>query len=214
RALGDEAARVAGAHSTGPARDDHCPIIETSHGLSPFLSSRLRCRGEPGRSELAANVPLHRPRASPLHDSCQRGTNRDPGRQRAATVSVMRAGDASSANDASVWKQTGVWRGSAAAARADLALWSKGAAVTDRSHAEAVQEEISDTTGSIVLARSVFRIDAGEQHDHGTRCRRIGLAADRGSPLPVDDIVRRIEEGVDPSAPSRRLWGGLTGRRP
>src|SRR5882724_199774 len=31
RALGDEAARVTGAHSTGTARDNHCPIIETSH---------------------------------------------------------------------------------------------------------------------------------------------------------------------------------------
>ena len=31
RALGDEAARVAGAHSTGTARDDYCPIIETFH---------------------------------------------------------------------------------------------------------------------------------------------------------------------------------------
>src|SRR5207245_9727170 len=37
RALGDEAAYVAGAHSTGTARDDHRPIIETSHDLSPFL---------------------------------------------------------------------------------------------------------------------------------------------------------------------------------
>ena len=35
RALGDEAARVAGTHSTGTARDDHRPIIETSH--DPFL---------------------------------------------------------------------------------------------------------------------------------------------------------------------------------
>src|SRR6267142_158004 len=33
RALGDEAARVAGAHSTGTARDDHCSIVETFHGL-------------------------------------------------------------------------------------------------------------------------------------------------------------------------------------
>jgi hypothetical protein len=31
RALGDEAARVTGAHSTGTARDDYCPIIETLH---------------------------------------------------------------------------------------------------------------------------------------------------------------------------------------
>jgi hypothetical protein len=29
RAFGDEAARVAGTHSTGTARDNHCPIIET-----------------------------------------------------------------------------------------------------------------------------------------------------------------------------------------
>jgi hypothetical protein len=36
RALGDEAARVAGAHSTGTARDNHCPIIETFH--NSFLS--------------------------------------------------------------------------------------------------------------------------------------------------------------------------------
>src|SRR5438132_215380 len=33
-ALSDEAACVAGAHSTGTARDDHRPIIETSHDLS------------------------------------------------------------------------------------------------------------------------------------------------------------------------------------
>jgi len=31
RALGDEAARVAGAYSMGTARDNHCPIIETFH---------------------------------------------------------------------------------------------------------------------------------------------------------------------------------------
>jgi hypothetical protein len=31
RALGSEAARVAGTHSTGTARDDHRPIVETSH---------------------------------------------------------------------------------------------------------------------------------------------------------------------------------------
>src|SRR2546426_6739455 len=31
RAIGDEAARVASAHSTGTARDNHCPIIETFH---------------------------------------------------------------------------------------------------------------------------------------------------------------------------------------
>src|SRR5207247_5239394 len=31
RALGDEAARVAGTHSTGTAGDNHCPIIETFH---------------------------------------------------------------------------------------------------------------------------------------------------------------------------------------
>ena len=30
-ALGDEAARVAGTHSTGTARDNHCPMIETFH---------------------------------------------------------------------------------------------------------------------------------------------------------------------------------------
>ena len=30
-ALGDEAARVAGTHSTGTTRDNHCPIIETFH---------------------------------------------------------------------------------------------------------------------------------------------------------------------------------------
>src|SRR6266446_1752785 len=29
RALGDEAARVAGTHSTGTTRDDHCPIAKT-----------------------------------------------------------------------------------------------------------------------------------------------------------------------------------------
>ena len=37
RALGDEAAREAGAHSTGTARDDHCPIIETFHELFSLL---------------------------------------------------------------------------------------------------------------------------------------------------------------------------------
>ena len=36
RALCDEAARVAGTHSTGTARDNHCPIIETFHDC--FLS--------------------------------------------------------------------------------------------------------------------------------------------------------------------------------
>jgi len=38
RALGDEAAREAGTHSTGAARDNHCPIIETFHEL--LLSSQ------------------------------------------------------------------------------------------------------------------------------------------------------------------------------
>jgi hypothetical protein len=32
RALGDEAARVAGTHSTGTAGDDHRPMIEAFHG--------------------------------------------------------------------------------------------------------------------------------------------------------------------------------------
>ena len=31
RALGDEAARVAGTHATGTARDNHGPMIETFH---------------------------------------------------------------------------------------------------------------------------------------------------------------------------------------
>ena len=35
-ALGDEAARVAGTHATGTARDNHRPIIETFHDC--FLS--------------------------------------------------------------------------------------------------------------------------------------------------------------------------------
>src|SRR5205085_10656362 len=34
RALADEAARVAGAHSAGTTRDNHCPIIET-HNIFP-----------------------------------------------------------------------------------------------------------------------------------------------------------------------------------
>src|SRR5206468_1769457 len=40
RALSDEAARVAGAHSTGTARNNHCPIIETFHDPSPFITGR------------------------------------------------------------------------------------------------------------------------------------------------------------------------------
>ena len=36
RALGDEAARVAGAHSTGTARDNHCSIVETFHDFFSF----------------------------------------------------------------------------------------------------------------------------------------------------------------------------------
>ena len=36
RALRDEAARVAGTHSTGTASYNHCPIIETFHDC--FLS--------------------------------------------------------------------------------------------------------------------------------------------------------------------------------
>src|SRR5216684_7581776 len=43
--------------------------------------------------------------------------------------------------------------------------------------------------------------EACEQHHHGAWLRAIAMAGNRGSPLPVDDIVRRIEEGVDPSAP-------------
>ena len=35
RALGDEAARVASAHSTGATRDDHGPILEAFHSRSP-----------------------------------------------------------------------------------------------------------------------------------------------------------------------------------
>jgi hypothetical protein len=35
-ALGEEAARVAGARSTGTARDTHGPIIETFHNSFPF----------------------------------------------------------------------------------------------------------------------------------------------------------------------------------
>jgi hypothetical protein len=35
-ALGDEAARVAGTHSTGTARDNQCPIIETFTIVSPL----------------------------------------------------------------------------------------------------------------------------------------------------------------------------------
>src|SRR5258705_12726864 len=37
RALGDEAARVAGTHSTRAAGHDHRPVIETSHDSSPSI---------------------------------------------------------------------------------------------------------------------------------------------------------------------------------
>ena len=48
---------------------------------------------------------------------------------------------------------------------------------------------------------SRLRIEAREQHHHGARLRPVGWAGNRGSLLPVDDVVRRIEEGVDPSPP-------------
>src|SRR2546422_3543082 len=60
---------------------------------------------------------------------------------------------------------------------------------------------VSAETTAIAEGSASLRIEAREQHDNGTRYRRIGPAADRGGPLPVDDIVRGIEEGVDPSAP-------------
>src|SRR5260221_7246450 len=41
RALGDEAARMAGAHSTGTARDDHCSIVETFHDCFSFTTRRV-----------------------------------------------------------------------------------------------------------------------------------------------------------------------------
>jgi hypothetical protein len=37
RAISDEAARVAGTHSTGTAHDNHCPVIETPHDGFSFL---------------------------------------------------------------------------------------------------------------------------------------------------------------------------------
>ena len=42
RALGDKAARVAGAHSTGATRDDHCPILETFHNRLSRTASATR----------------------------------------------------------------------------------------------------------------------------------------------------------------------------
>src|SRR5207249_9796554 len=41
-ALGDPAARVASTHSTGTARDDHCPIIKPSHDFFPCLAKTIR----------------------------------------------------------------------------------------------------------------------------------------------------------------------------
>ena len=46
RALGDEAVRVAGTHSTGTARDDHCSIIETFHDFFPFHCFPLKTLGK------------------------------------------------------------------------------------------------------------------------------------------------------------------------
>jgi len=34
-AFADEAARETGTHSTGTARDNHCPIVETFHDCLP-----------------------------------------------------------------------------------------------------------------------------------------------------------------------------------
>src|SRR2546422_3423614 len=42
----------------------------------------------------------------------------------------------------------------------------------------------------------MLRIESCEQPDHGARCRRIGPAADRGSPLPVDDDALHRRPGV------------------
>jgi hypothetical protein len=41
-ALRDETARVTGAHSTGAARDDHCPIIKTFHDFSPLITFSIQ----------------------------------------------------------------------------------------------------------------------------------------------------------------------------
>ena len=40
-----------------------------------------------------------------------------------------------------------------------------------------------------------------EQHDHRTRPGPVNTARNRGSGLPLDDVVRCIEGGVDPSPP-------------
>src|SRR3989442_12175504 len=71
----------------------------------------------------------------------------------------------------------------------------------------------------------MLRIESCEQHDHGARCRRIGPAADRGSPLPVDDdalprrpgVVARAARGVatigpwNHDAPAVGAQGNLVG---
>src|SRR6478672_3274087 len=46
-----------------------------------------------------------------------------------------------------------------------------------------------------------LRIDRCEQHDHAARFGTIAVARNRGSLLPLDDIVWRVEGSVDPAAP-------------
>ena len=55
-ALADEAARVAGTHSTGTARDNHCPVVETFHDSLVQFSYQHRAHDSQRKAVVAGPV--------------------------------------------------------------------------------------------------------------------------------------------------------------
>src|SRR5262249_15814154 len=59
-----------------------------------------------------------------------------------------------------------------------------------------------------VLAAWHLALEICEQHRHGARPRAIAVAGNGWRLLPIDDVLRRVEEGVDPATPRHSPTGG------
>src|SRR5215831_1945254 len=52
-------------------------------------------------------------------------------------------------------------------------------------------------------SRGMDRIEARTQHDHRAWSHSIRAGGDRRRPIPFDDVVWGVEEGVDPTVPGK-----------
>src|SRR5712691_561954 len=66
-------------------------------------------------------------------------------------------------------------------------------------------------TRLIFLVRCLLFTQSSEKHHHRARCRSVVRRRNQGSFLPLNDVVRWVEGGVDPSAP--RIRATVASRR-